>query len=227
MLHEIIRAPDVAAAAAELCRERLAAAIDDRGTATFVLSGGSTPLPLYRLLAESDLAWGNVHVFWGDERFVPHHDAESNYGAARRALLDAIDIPEGNVHPWPILESPEASAEAYSDILQSLLGLEASFDLTLLGLGADGHTASLFPGTGALDAEGLTLASRPAGSTSARLSLTAPVLNRSATVMFLVAGEDKRGALEGLLAPTEPEGVELPARAITARRELLVITDLS
>ena len=179
----VIRAADVAAAALPLCVASLQEAVDSVGTATFVLSGGSTPLALYRLLAGADLDWSRIHVFWGDERFVPHDDPASNYGVARRAFLDALDIPEGNVHPWPVLETPEASAEAYSDILQSLLGLDFSFTLTLLGLGSDRHTASLFPGTGAVHARGLTVASRPPAASEPRLSLTIEALNRSARII--------------------------------------------
>lgn len=223
---KIMRSDNIAETALQLCTERLTAAVDARATATLVLSGGSTPLKLYGLLAQADLPWNRIHVFWGDERFVPHDHPDSNYGAARRALLNHIDIPEGNVHPWPILESAEASAEAYSDILQSTLGLDALFDVTLLGLGSDGHTASLFPGTGTLRAQGLTVASRPALAASPRLSLTAGALSSSRAVIFLVSGEDKRPAFESLIAPAQSGPGEQPARAIAASEELLLVTDL-
>lgn len=226
MTPKAIHSDNVAGAALQICVQRLQSACSDRGSATLVLSGGTTPIKLYRLLVDADLSWHRIHVFWGDERFVPFDHADSNYGAARRALLDHVEIPEGNVHPWPVLDSPEASAEAYSDVLQSTLGLNAVFDLTLLGLGADGHTASLFPGTGALSAQGLTVASRPTGSSSPRLSLTASALSSSRTVMFLVSGDEKRGALADLLAPAQESPGEQPARAITALEELLVLTDL-
>lgn len=221
-----IPSDNIAETALLMCTERLTEAVDSRATATLVLSGGSTPLALYALLARAELPWSRIHVFWGDERFVPHDHEDSNYGAARRALLDLIDIPEGNVHPWPILESAEASAEAYSDILQSTLGLDALFDVTLLGLGSDGHTASLFPGTGSLRAQGLTIASRPPGVSTPRLSLTAGALSNSRSVIFLVSGADKRPALEALLAPVQESPGEQPARAISATEELLLVTDL-
>lgn len=226
MTPKVIHADNVAETALQLCTERLQAAVDARGSATFVLSGGSTPLKLYSLLTRTELPWSRIHVFWGDERFVPHDHPDSNYGAARRALLDWIDIPEGNVHPWPILDSSTASAEAYSDVLQSTLGLDALFDVTLLGLGSDGHTASLFPGTGAVQARGLTVASSPAGVSSERLSLTAGALSSSRTVLFLVAGADKLPALRTLVA-SQPDGPDRdqPARAIHAREELLLVTD--
>lgn len=222
----VIRSDTPAETAFGLCHERLTQALDSRGSATLVLSGGSTPRPLYGLLAESDLPWQRIHVFWGDERFVPHDHEASNYGAARRVLLDHIDIPEGNVHPWPILETAQASAEAYSDVLQSTLGPDTVFDLTLLGLGADGHTASLFPGTGVLRERGLTVASRPATTDEERLSLTAEALSNSRTVLWLVSGADKLPALRDLLAETAPSPGEYPARAISALNEQLLVTEL-
>jgi len=224
---KMITTDNVAATALQICVQRLSTASEERGSATFVLSGGSTPLKLYGLLAESGLPWERIHLFWGDERFVPHDHADSNYGAARRAMLDGIGIPEGNVHPWPILDTPEASAEAYSDVLQSTLGLDAEFDVTLLGLGADGHTASLFPGTGVMRARGLTVASRPAGASSPRLSLTATALSNSRTVLFLVSGEEKRDALGALMSESQDSPGEQPARAISATQELLLLTDLT
>lgn len=223
----VIHSDTPAETAFGLCHERLSQALDARGTATLVLSGGSTPRPLYGLLAAADLPWHRIHVFWGDERFVPHDHEDSNYGAARRVLLDLIDIPEGNVHPWPILESAQASAEAYSDVLQSTLGPDTVFDLTLLGLGADGHTASLFPGSGVLQEQGLTVASRPASVSNERLSLTAAALSNSRTVLWLVSGADKLQALRDLLAERAPSQAEYPARAISALDEHLLVTELT
>ncbi len=223
---QVIHSDNIAVTAFGLCHERLTQALESRGTASMVLSGGSTPQPLYALLADSDLPWHKIHLFWGDERFVPHDDSDSNYGSARRALIDLIDIPEGNVHPWPILDSARASAEAYSDILQSTVGPDTVFDLTLLGLGGDGHTASLFPGTGVLAQPGLTVASRPATVSNERLSLTAAALSNSRTVLWLVSGADKSRALADLLADSAPAHGEYPARAISALDEHLLVTDL-
>src|SRR5690625_6930933 len=114
----IVRSDNIAATALDLVRERLLQALDERGSATLVLSGGSTPVPLYRLLADSDLTWERIHLFWGDERLVPHDHEESNHGAARPELIDQLDSPAGDVHPWPILARPEASPDAYSDSVQ-------------------------------------------------------------------------------------------------------------
>ena len=143
--------------------------------------------------------WIQTQVFWGDERFVPHDDEQSNYGAAKEHLLHHVPIPDGQVHPWPYLEGePERSAHAYASILSEVLGDTSTFDLTFLGLGDDGHTASLFPGTGAVHADGLTTVVQSEGK-GTRLSFTAPLINQSRTVAFLVQGEKKREALEATL----------------------------
>ncbi len=225
MNRETIVTQDLAGRALELVSARLLAAVERSGSATLVLSGGSTPLELYRQLAASSLPWDRIHLFWGDERFVPHDHEDSNYGAAREAFLDGLAIPAGNVHQWPILDTAAASAEAYSDVLQNVLGAEPIFDVTLLGIGTDGHTASLFPGTGAALADGLTVASSPPGVAQQRLSLTLPLLSASRCVMFLVSGQDKRGVLAGLVEGGAEDPDLEPARAVTAADELLVVTD--
>jgi 6-phosphogluconolactonase len=200
-------------------------AVQARGRCLLVLSGGSTPLALYRLLArEPGLPWEDITLFWGDERFVPPEHPSSNAGAALDALVNQVPIPRGQVHPWPILADPEASAAAYARLLVEIAGEEPTFDVTLLGLGSDCHTASLFPGTGAIHAGGLTVASRPAVATEPRLSLTPSALSRSRTVLFLVSGGEKRLALADLLA-TEGDPERCPARAIGALDRLLVVTD--
>ena len=220
---------DVAQAAETLFLETARASVAANGRFVVVLSGGSTPLELYARLAEAhagDPFWQDTHVFWGDERFVPHSDSESNYGAAKKALLDRVAVPPENVHPWPYLEGdPEAAATELGDALQPFLN-DALFDLTFLGLGNDAHTASLFPATGAVFDEGLTTVVRPPGK-EVRLSMTAGTLSRSRTVAFLVQGEGKRDALTRTLSPTEnPNYDQTPARAIRAQDEVLWLTDV-
>lgn len=196
-----------------------------RGRCLLNLSGGSTPLELYRRLARrDDLPWEGVHVYWGDERFVAIDDQRSNAGAAREALLDRVAVPPSQVHPWPILETPAASAAAYAETLLRTAGNPPLFDLTLLGLGTDCHTASLFPGTGAHARAGLTLTSQAPSDGGARLSLTVPALSRSRTVLFLVTGPQKRSALATLLAD-DGDPQDCPAREISARERLLLLTD--
>lgn len=220
---------DVAEAAGALLAEKAEESVAASGRFMVVLSGGSTPLKMYAWLVEhyTDAPfWRDTHVFWGDERFVPHSHPDSNYGAAKRVLLDPLPVPKGQIHPWPYLEGdPDAAAAAYADLLRQVLG-DAPFDLTLLGLGDDAHTASLFPGTGAVFDEGLTTVVRPAGKET-RLSLTTGTLSRSRTVAFLVQGEGKRTALEATLAPNDaPDLNRTPARAVSALEELLWLTDV-
>jgi 6-phosphogluconolactonase len=170
------------------------------------LSGGATPQRLYELLAtpayRTRLPWNRTHVFWGDERVVPHDDPRSNFHMAWRAMLRHVLIPAENIHAIPTEQiSPAAGAAAYATVLRRFYGadtLEAQwplFDLTLLGLGEDGHIASLFPGSPAL-AETKRWVVPVVGETPPdRITLTYPALESSAATAFLVAGDRKREAL--------------------------------
>jgi len=181
-----------------------------RGRFTVALSGGSTPRSLYCLLAEPEyrdrIPWGRTHLFWGDERCVGHDSPESNYKMVRDCLLSRIDIPPENVHPLSGQETdPGRAALEYERSLRKFFGLSGStppcFDLILLGLGPDGHTASLFPGTAALSAgDRLVVANYVPRLDSQRITLTLPVLNQAAHVVFMVAGEDKSKILPLVLA---------------------------
>lgn len=231
-------ADDAAAAAQPLIEAVIARAVEERGRAIVALPGGSSPLPLFRGLVNAHLPWSQVWVTFGDERFVPLEHPDSNAGAALAAFLDRVPVPEEQVLTWPILEGdPHASAEAYRGKLEGALHGFPTFDLNLLGLGDDGHTASLFPGTGAVLQPGPTLAlrapdyARPGGW---RLSLSAPALSDSRTVLFLVSGASKARALREAFAsdtasepPTSAELDACPARAITARERLLLVTDVA
>ncbi len=223
----VTKVDNVAEAAGALLLEKARVSVEERGRFVLVLSGGSTPLKMYGWLTEGhadEPFWAHTHIFWGDERFVPHDHPDSNYGAAKAALLGNLAISAEQIHPWPYVEgNPDAAAAEYADTLQTL---GDAFDLTFLGLGNDAHTASLFPGTGAVFDEGATTVVRPAGK-GVRLTLTASRLSRSRTVAFLVQGEGKRGALEATLSPTEtPDFNETPARAIRAQEDLLWLTDV-
>ena len=174
------------------------------------LSGGSTPRLLYELLATPEfrdrVPWERVHLFWGDERCVPHDHADSNYRMTREAMLDHLPIPPDNVHPIPTDTTPQDGAARYDRTLRTWYGrenLDAArplFDVTLLGLGEDGHTASLFPGSPTL---GETFAwasatNSPGGTNVAqpRITLTLPAIASSGTVLFLAAGAGKRAILQ-------------------------------
>lgn len=225
---EIATVPTVAPAAAELVAGEMRRAVERRGRFALNLSGGSTPLEMFRLLAaRPELPWGRCWVVWGDERFVAPDHRDSNQGAARAALLDHVPIPAGQILAWPIdSRGPAAAAERYAASLATVFPTLPRFDLTLLGLGEDAHTASLFPGTGAVRERGLATVIRPPGGGPPRLSLTAATLSSSRTVAFLVRGEAKRAAFETTLAGSGQHD-RYPARAITAVERLLWLSDLA
>ncbi|MDZ7707645.1 MAG: 6-phosphogluconolactonase [Trueperaceae bacterium] len=158
--------PDVASAVAADLADAVAAAVRQRGRAVLCLAGGSTPLPAYRVLARrGDLPWRQVWIAWGDERDVPPEHEDRNERAAREALLDHVPVPEDQILAWPWVQDadPHDEAQAYERSLRRTLGDPRSapwFDVTLLGLGADAHTASLFPGSGATRAAGAATAVR-------------------------------------------------------------------
>lgn len=197
-------------------------AVQDAGRFTVALSGGSTPRGLYALLATAEyrerIPWSQVHLFWGDERCVPPDHPESNYRTVAESLLSKIEIPESNVHRMAGEKEPKLAAAEYEAELKNFFHLSAGalprFDLILLGLGEDGHTASLFPGSDALtDAERLVAAVYVEKLKSHRLTLTLPVLNNAAQIIFLVAGESKSAILREVLR-ANPLSSNLPAAKV-------------
>jgi 6-phosphogluconolactonase len=199
------------------------AAIGAHGRFAVALSGGSTPKALYSLLAtkHAGFAWNRVFLFFGDERHVPPTDAESNYRMVSESLLTKITIPAENVFRVPAENSDAAAAASeYEAQLRRFFELKPAefprFDLILLGLGPDGHTASLFPDSAALNEQSrLVLANWVAKFNSNRITFTFPVLNRAAEVMFLASGADKadmlRQVLEGKSTPPLPSQRVQPA----------------
>ncbi len=171
------------------------------------LAGGKTPIPMHRLLAEQPyrklIPWARVHLFWSDERCVPPSDAASNYKRAKTALLDHVPLPQGNVHRIPGEREPQASARSYETELRTFFrGERVRFDLVILGVGADGHTASLFPDTPALREEHrLAVATTAPEGTEPRkrVSLTLPVINAARSVLFLVTGSEKADIVHTVL----------------------------
>ncbi len=193
---------ELAEAAARDFARRAEAAIAERGRFAVALAGGSTPKAAYELLAREyadRLDWSKVHAFFGDERSVPLEHEDSNYRMAREALLD--HVPVGSVHRMRGELPPEKAAAAYEEELKEFFGGEQPvFDLIQLGIGEDGHTASLFPQTPALDVEGrIAVANQVEKLETTRITLTAPVLNAARAVVFLVAGEGKAEALKEIL----------------------------
>ncbi len=189
----------LAEAAAKWTAERITRAVADRGACYLALAGGETPRGGYqRLAAEpyaTQLPWNRVHVYWSDERQVPLDDPASNYGMAKVALLDRVPIPAGQIFPLvgdprPVLERVPREGEG-----------RPRFDLIHLGLGEDGHTASLFPGDPALEEQAaLVVAVRASKPPPERLTFTFPVLNAARAVLFMVQGAGKREPLAGVLA---------------------------
>jgi 6-phosphogluconolactonase len=212
----------LALAAAETIAKNVRHAIGREGRCTLALSGGETPLETYRMLARrhrDSVPWDRVHFFWGDERFVPPDHEESNYGAVQRELLKHLPIREESQYRVRTeLESPEAAADDYQDRIQEFFGVAEDarprFDLVLLGLGEDGHTASLLPGCEARwessrQVVSCTLETRA----HPRITLTLPVLNAAKRTLFLVSGSRKARILRRTLEGS-PADVSLPARRV-------------
>jgi len=231
----IRRYPDaeaVSRAAAQDLVKVARSAIAARGRFCVALSGGSTPRRMYEILSESPrwarLQWDRVEFFWGDERAVAPDHADSNYGAAAAALLRPLDIAHERVHRIQgELPDPEEAATRYQDELARVFasppdGLSPIFDLVLLGMGPDGHTASLFPYSQALtERRRWVVGHHVARLGKARITITPPILNRAAEVRLLVTGADKAGVLrEALLGPREPE--RLPVQLVAPEAGRLV-----
>lgn len=210
----------VAQTAAERFVDYSIASIADRGTFAVALAGGSTPRRAYELLGtdefKSRVDWSLVHVFFGDERMVPPDSPESNYRMVNDALVSHVPLPPENVHRTKGETTPQESAESYEAELKSVFGTSdwPRFDLVLLGMGDDGHTASLFPGSDALkEKTKWVVATRHPQSGQARITLTLPVINHAARVIFLVTGKEKAAPLVRVLHG-DAANEELPARKI-------------
>jgi len=212
-LRRLTTPQDLFQAAAEEVIRVATDAVAQRGRFTIALSGGSTPKNLYTLIAanaSTTLPWAQMFFFWGDERHVTPNDPDSNYGMAREALLSKVAIPPGNVFPIPAeKEDAVAAAEAYEQTVRKFFALDAGdlprFDLILLGMGPDGHTASLFPESAALQEKSrLVVANWVEKLKASRITFTLPVLNAARCVAFLVSGADKAAAVHEVLEGSAP-----------------------
>jgi 6-phosphogluconolactonase len=207
---------------------KIHSAIAERGVCTIAAAGGSTPEPLYRALSDQDLPWDKIHVFWGDERYVPPEHPDSNQKMARLAWLDRVNIPASNIHPMPTgAGDPAADASAHQIELQQFFkvsdGEFPAFDIILLGIGDDAHTASLFPGTAALQVrDALVTVGNKDGQP--RITFTVPLINRARCVIFMVAGASKQPALAQIFAPAADEMI-YPARLVQPFGELWWLLD--
>lgn len=218
----LIATQDASRAAREACTRIAKAiheAIRDRGGAAIALSGGSSPLPTYRLLAEETIDWNRVHIYWVDERGVPPTHERSNYAAAKSAFLDPAGIPATNIHRMSGEASDLAVAAAdyeteLRETVKAKLGGLPSLDLLVLGIGDDGHTASLFPGERTMHVTDKLVASvPPKPEREARLTLTVPVLENARSTVVIVLGKEKHPALERIWAANGAVD-ETPGRVI-------------
>lgn len=194
--------------------------VSRRGRFAIALSGGHTPAALYALWADHDrfsTPWGRIHLFWSDERFVPSDDPLSNYHMIRETLISHVPIPPANVHRVRTeLATPEAAAADYESTLRAFFGSAApQFDVQLMGLGGEGHTASLFPGSPALEEKKLwVMAVEAPAKPPQRLTFTPVVLNQGRNTFFLVAGLEKRDIIQKLREESEGQPSAYPARRI-------------
>ncbi len=213
------------------------------------LAGGNTPKVLYQNLAQPPfdkrMPWSRIHFFWGDERCVSRDHPDSNFGMAFRAMISRAPVPSQNIHPAPTeISPPEKAAEAYEKHLREFFGSSVegdgrqataaensqcpAFDLILLGIGKDGHTASLFPGDKALKEKRRWVAAvdKPRGSPPvSRVTLTLPVMNRARCVLFLVSGAEKRDVICSILDDPETAGRLYPAAMVRPEGRTLWMLD--
>jgi 6-phosphogluconolactonase len=218
-------------AAVEEVLRVVAGSVAARGRSTIALAGGHTPERMYALWAanyNAQTPWGKLHLFWGDERFVPQDNPLSNYRMARESLIAHVPIPAANVHPVPTnCAQPQQAADAYEIELRKFFGsAPPAFDVQLLGLGGEGHTASLFPGSPALEERQRWVAAvRVPAEPPDRLTLTPVVLNCGRNTFFLVAGAGKREILAALQSEPESEFSEYPAARIRPSGRVLWFLD--
>ncbi|MDB9540678.1 6-phosphogluconolactonase [Anabaenopsis tanganyikae CS-531] len=219
---------DLVARSLDLILSKLSTAIKERGQFTIALAGGSTPKPLYEAIASQKLPWDKIHVFWGDERYVPPDHPDSNELMARRAWLDHVDIPATNIHAIPTLDGdPALSATKHEQHLREFFHSPANefpaLDVILLGMGDDAHTASLFPQTAALKVHDrlITVGNKDGNP---RITFTYPFINAARSVIFMVAGANKRPALAQVFAPVADD-FTYPSRLIKPQGELWWLLD--
>ena len=223
--------PDPLALARHVAEWMTEAARAARGPFRVSLSGGSTPKALYSLLPADGFRprfpWQLVSWYWGDERFVPYDHPESNYGMAREAMLADAPVPPENIHPVPVDGTPEDAARRYERTLQKAYGAATLdparplFDVTLLGLGSDGHTASLLPGEAVLRERKRWVSVVSHGRPEIRITMTYPVIESSRRVAFLVAGSEKAAILQKIRNGDS----QAPAARVRPRGELFWFVD--
>ena len=213
-------ATQLAKRGAQIFSQTAKESVNRHGRFAVALSGGSTPRPMHRLLSEepyvSEIAWHKIHIFWTDERLVPFEYPDSNFGAARKDFLEKVPIPPDHIHPMPVSCLPEQGAALYQEELEEFFqrfgGNNPAFDLIFLGIGEDGHTASLFPAQEALQEKKRWVVAVKGGNPDVhRLTMTCPLINHARQVVFLVSGRQKAEILESI---SEKRQLRLPAQKI-------------
>jgi len=220
LIAEILPDPGaVAIRAAERIARVAREAVTERGRCALAISGGTTPWRAVRALAGEDVPWERVHLFQVDERVAPSGDPERNYFHRKEALIDRIAIPSANVHSMPVGEEDlHEGARRYEAILRQIAGTPPVLDLVQLGLGEDGHTASLFPGDAALEVIDKDVAVTGLHKGHRRMTLTFPTIDRARCILWLVTGPAKATALERLLAGDR----SIPAGCVRGDRAVLL-----
>lgn len=223
--------PDPRALARYVAQWMTEAAVAAKGPFRVSLSGGSTPKTLYELLASDEFSgrfpWNLVSWYWGDERFVPYDHPDSNFRMTREAMLAKAPVPPQNIHPVPVDGTPDDAALRYEQTLQQAYGAATLdprrplFDLTLLGLGPDGHTASLLPGEPVLNERKRWVAAVSHGRPEIRITMTYPAIDSSRRVAFLVTGREKAAILQTIRAG----GSQVPAARVHPTGELFWFAD--
>jgi len=223
--------PDPATLARHVADWMTSAALAAKDTFRVSLSGGSTPKTLFGLLASDEFKnrfpWQRVSWYWGDERFVPYDSPESNYRMTREAMFSKVAVPAENIHPVPVDGTPEGAAQRYEQTLKEAYGAtildpaRPLFDVTLLGLGPDGHTASLLPAEPVLEERKRWVAAVSHGRPEVRITMTYPVIESSKRVAFLVSGREKANIFHAIRAG----GSNVPAARVRPVGELFWFAD--
>ena len=219
---------DLANKGAEIFSRAAIESIEKRGRFAVAISGGSTPRVMHGMLAKepylSDIPWKKTHIFWVDERCVPENDPASNFGLARKDFLDRVPIPQNQIHPIPVESYSEEGAGKYQRVLIDFFHLQKGefpvFDLIFLGIGTDGHTASLFPGKSALNEMNRWVVAVKGGNPNVnRLTLTLPVINRGKQIVFMISGKKKASVVKNAL-----KGIQsgLPAQLVKPIKGTLI-----
>ena len=219
---------DLANKGAEIFSRAAIESIEKRGRFAVAISGGSTPRVMHGMLAKepylSDIPWEKTHIFWVDERCVPENDPASNFGLARKDFLDRVPIPQNQIHPIPVEAYSEEGAGKYQRVLIDFFHLQKGefpvFDLIFLGIGTDGHTASLFPGKSALNEMNRWVVAVKGGNPNVnRLTLTLPVINRGKQIVFMISGKKKASVVKNAL-----KGIQsgLPAQLVKPIKGTLI-----